>query len=64
MALEREEPNKKAQAQKTDKELSLDELEAVSGGVNRDYNKHGCAATVEAGSGCPFLHQALCPPIC
>ena len=36
-----------------DKELSLDELETVSGGVNhRDYWGSGCAATVEPGSDC------------
>ena len=33
-------------------ELSLDELEAVSGGADRDWRKHGCAATVEPGSSC------------
>ena len=35
-----------------DKELSLDELEAVSGGADRDWLKDGCAATVEADSTC------------
>ena len=36
-----------------DKELSIDELEAVSGGVEqRDYWGQGCAATVESGSDC------------
>ena len=35
-----------------DKELSLDELEAVSGGADRDWLTDGCAATVEAGSWC------------
>ena len=35
-----------------DKELSLDELETVSGGADRDWLKEGCAATVEAGSWC------------
>jgi bacteriocin-like protein len=36
-----------------DKELSIDELEAVSGGVEqRDYWGQGCAATVEPGSDC------------
>jgi len=34
------------------KELSLDELETVSGGADRDWLKEGCAATVEAGSWC------------
>ena len=34
------------------KELSLDELEAVSGGWDRDWAKDGCAATVEPGSVC------------
>lgn len=35
------------------KELSSDELEAVSGGVTeRDWIKDGCAATVEDGSKC------------
>jgi hypothetical protein len=42
----------KAQAKKTDKELSLDELEAVAGGEDRDWLRDGCAATVEAGSDC------------
>ena len=35
-----------------DKELSLDELEAVSGGADLDWVTDGCAATVEAGSWC------------
>jgi len=35
----------------TAQELSLDELEAVSGGV-RDWATEGCAATVECGSIC------------
>ena len=35
------------------KELSLDELDAVAGGVKkRDWLKDGCAATVEYGSDC------------
>ena len=39
--------------QKDDRELSVDELEAVSGGVEqRDYWGQGCAATVEPGSDC------------
>ena len=38
------------QERKTDKTLSPDELEAVSGG--RDWVTEGCAATVEAGSNC------------
>ena len=42
----------KVQAQKTDKELSLDELEAVSGGADRNWVTEGCAATVEYGSRC------------
>ena len=42
----------KAQAKKTDKELSLDELEAVSGGADRNWVTDGCAATVEYGSRC------------
>ena len=33
-------------------ELSLDELETVSGGADQDWLKEGCAATVEAGSWC------------
>lgn len=32
--------------------LSLDELEAVSGGADRDWPKDGCAATVEYDSWC------------
>lgn len=35
-----------------DKELSLDELEAVSGGADRDWLTDGCAATVEPKSWC------------
>ena len=42
----------KVQAQKMDKELSLDELEAVSGGEDRNWVTEGCAATVEYGSHC------------
>ena len=42
----------KAQAKKTDKELSLDELEAVSGGADRNWVTDGCAATVEYRSWC------------
>ena len=41
----------KTQAKKTDRELSLDELEAVSGG-SRDWNMYGCQATVEEESWC------------
>ena len=40
----------KVQERKTDKALSLDELEAVSGG--RDWVTEGCAATVEWDSDC------------
>ena len=32
--------------------LSADELEAVSGGADRDWLTDGCAATVEPGSWC------------
>ena len=32
--------------------ISVEELEAVSGGADRDYLKDGCAATVEADSWC------------
>lgn len=39
-------------------ELSLDELEAVSGGSKRDYIKSGCAVTVEANSDCYFSNDA------
>ena len=36
-----------------DKELSLDELESVAGGVkHRNWLEKGCAATVESGSNC------------
>ena len=42
----------KAQAKKTDRELSLDELEAVSGGADRNWVTEGCAGTVEYGSWC------------
>ena len=34
------------------KELSLDELEAINGGADRDFLKDGCAATMEPGSWC------------
>ena len=34
------------------KALSPNELEAVSGGVDRDWLTDGCAATVEPGSDC------------
>ena len=34
------------------KELSVDELDSVSGGYDRDYLTDGCAATVEPGSWC------------
>ena len=37
---------------KDGEKLDLDELDAVSGGANRDYAKEGCAATVEVGSWC------------
>ena len=43
---------KAVQERKADKELSLDELEAVAGGEDRDWLRDGCAATVEAGSDC------------
>jgi len=42
----------KVQAQKEDKALSLDELEAVSGGADRNWATEGCAGTVEYGSWC------------
>ena len=42
----------KVQDKKTDRELSLDELEAVAGGEDRDWLRDGCAATVAAGSDC------------
>lgn len=35
-----------------DKELSLDELETISGGADRDWAKDGCAATYEYDSWC------------
>ena len=38
--------------QKDDRELSVDELEAVSGGADRNWVTDGCAATVEYGSWC------------
>ena len=37
---------------KDGRELSLDELESVSGGYDRDYLTDGCSATVEPGSWC------------
>ncbi len=43
----------KAQKQKEDQELSIDELEAVSGGgEHRNWVTDGCAATVEYKSWC------------
>ena len=42
----------KVQDKKTDRELSLDELEAVSGGSDRNWLTQGCSATVEIGSWC------------
>ena len=39
-------------AHRGDKELSLDELETISGGEDRDWLIDGCAATVEPGSWC------------
>lgn len=33
-------------APQADKELNLDELEAISGGADRDWLTDGCAATV------------------
>ncbi len=37
---------------RTEKELSLDELAAVSGGADRDWLTDGCAASVEPDSWC------------
>ena len=42
----------KVQAKKTDRELSRDELEAVSGGKDRNWVTDGCAATVDYDSWC------------
>ena len=51
MASEKEKKNTDSAIE--DKKLSTDELDAVSGGVTtRDWQKEGCAATVEAGSDC------------
>ena len=45
--------NVNANANMDGKELSMDELDAVSGGVTtRNWQTDGCAATVEAGSDC------------
>ena len=41
-----------AQKLKADRSLFLDELEAVSGGADRDWITDGCAATVENRSWC------------
>ncbi|WP_034451095.1 hypothetical protein [Butyrivibrio sp. AE2032] len=60
---------------KTGSELSAEELEAISGGADRDWLTDGCAATVEYGSSCwsddachsrevTYLHKPgryLCP---
>lgn len=35
-----------------DKQLSVDELESISGGADRDWLSDGCAATVKAESWC------------
>ncbi len=42
----------KVKARTVNKEVSVDELEAVSGGFDRDWLTDGCAATVEPGSWC------------
>ena len=39
-------------ARRNDRELSPDELDAVSGGADRNWATEGCAATVEYGSWC------------
>ena len=39
-------------AHRDDKQLSLDELEAISSGADRDWLTDGCAATVEPDSTC------------
>ena len=44
---------------KKDRELSLDELEAV-GGEERDYLTDGCAGTVEPGSWCGSNDRCYC----
>ena len=49
----------KAQRQKTGIELSIDELEAVSGGSDRDWLSEGCAATVEDNSWCDSNDNCL-----
>lgn len=41
------------------KDLSLDELDAVAGGIDRDWWTEGCGATVEPGSGC-LVQDAGC----
>ena len=43
---------KEIESHRTDSELSLEELEAVSGGADRNWATEGCAATVEYGSWC------------
>ena len=43
-----------------DMELSLDELDSISGGYDRDWLSDGCAASVEPGSWCgsnDYCHQ-------
>lgn len=42
-----------------DKQLDLDELEAVSGGADRDWRSDGCAATVEPGSWCSAIDSCI-----
>ena len=44
----------KVQAQTADKELSQDELEAVSGGAMRNWVTDGCASEVTSSSWCVF----------
>ena len=41
-------------------EFSAEELEAVSGGVDRDWLEVGCAATVEPGSWCGSNDYCYC----
>ena len=44
--------DKSFDSEQRETDLSGDELEAVSGGADRDWTKDGCAATVEPGSWC------------
>ena len=51
---------KEISTRREDQELSLDELETVSGGADRDWVTDGCAATVEFHSWCDSNDNCVC----